>query len=288
MILYPVIMMLSKAFMSRVDLVDNEVILFSKHFTLQNFSVAIKLLDYPVSLMNTVLLTLVSTLLQIFSTILAGYGFARHNFKWKGVLFAIVVFTIIVPPQLVMMPMYMQFKNFDIFGIIRLITGQPANLLNSFFPIWMLSATGVGLKSGLFIFLFRQFFAGLPKELEEAARVDGSGSLRTFLTVMLPNATTVITTVTLFSIVWQYNDVVYSQLFLTSKKVLSMVYVNLERFTDEVMTMLGYTPGDVSMGLYVPLVQSAGTLLILLPLILMFLVAQKYFVQSIERSGIVG
>ena len=287
-ILYPVLLMISRGFMDRIDLTDNEVILIPKHFTLENFHVASMLLDYPQSLFNTVIITVFSTLLSLCSCLLAGYGFARFRFRLKPLLFGVLLFTVIVPPQLIMMPLYMRFRSFDFFGLIGLLTGASPNLLNSFWPFFLLSATGMGIKNGIFIYLFRQFFSGMPKEIEEAAMVDGAGSFRIFWRVMLPNAVTIIVTVLLFSVVWQYNDIVYSQLFLTTKKVLSMQYMNLERFTTEVTDYLGFTAGDVQMGLYVPLVQSAGVLMILAPVLILFLVAQKYFVESIERSGIVG
>ncbi|MBE6904112.1 MAG: carbohydrate ABC transporter permease [Ruminococcaceae bacterium] len=287
-ILYPVILMISRGFMSRVDLMDNEVILIFKNFTLENFKVASMLLDYGTSFKNTIIITLGCTLFSLIASLLAGYAFGRYNFKLKPVLFGILLFTIIVPPQLIMMPLYMKFKSFDILGIIELINGSPANLLNSFAPFFILSITGMGIKSGIFIYLFRQFFAGMPREIEEAAMVDGAGSFRIFATLMVPNAKTIIVMVILFSIVWQYNDVVYSQLFLTTQKVLSMQYVNLERFTQEVLEFLEMANGDIMVGMYVPLVKSAGALIILAPIIIMFLVAQKFFVESIERSGIVG
>ncbi len=287
-ILYPVIQLLSRGFMSVQDMTDNEVILIPKHFTLDNFRVAAMLLDYKSALANTVLLTVAATAFSVFSTLLAGYGFARHEFKLKPVLFAVLMFTVVVPPQLIMIPLYMRFREFDVLGLFEALGGERLNLINTFWPFMILSATGMGIKSGIFIYLFRQFFAGMPREIEEAAMVDGAGSFRTFCTVMLPNAITIIVTNILFSVVWQYNDIVYSQLFLTTKKVLSMQYMNLERFTEPVMELLGLSANSVEVGLYVPIVKSAGVLLILGPVLLLFLAAQKFFVESVERSGIVG
>lgn len=287
-ILYPVILMISRGFMDRIDLVDNEVILIPKNFTWENFSVAAMLLDYEVALQNTVFLTVVCTVCSVSVCLLTGYAFARFEFPFKNLLFAVVLFTVVVPPQLIMMPLYMRFKSFDIGGIMEAISGQPLNLLNTYWPFILLSMTGMGIKSGIFIYLFRQFFAGMPKELEEAAMVDGAGTFTVFTRIMLPNARTIIVTVVLFSVVWQYNDIVFSQLFLTTERVLSMQYVNLGRFTADVLEYLGFAAGDVQVGLYTPLVQSAGALLILAPLLIMFLVLQKQFVESVERSGIVG
>lgn len=287
-ILYPVLLMISRGFMDRVDLVDNEVILVPKHFTLENFRVAAMLLDYGKSLKNTALLTVGCTICSVTTCLFTGYAFGRFDFPGKKLLFGIVLFTVVVPPQLIMIPLYMRFKGFDVAGIIKSLSGEPANLLNTFWPFIILSLTGMGIKSGIFIYLFRQFFSGMPKELEEAAMVDGANTFTVFYRVMLPNAKTIIVTVVLFSLVWQYNDIVYSQLFLTTERVLSMQYVNLERFTASVLEYLGFAAGDVQVGLYTPLVQSAGALMILGPLLIMFLILQKHFVESVERSGIVG
>ena len=112
----------------------------------------------------------------------------------------------------------MRFKGFDVFGLFQAVSGEPIHLLNSYWPFFLLSATGMGIKNGIFIYLFNQFFGGMPKEIEDAAMVDGAGSFKIFCKVMLPNAVTIIVTVLLFSVVWQYNDIMYSQLFLSTKK----------------------------------------------------------------------
>ena len=119
---------------------------------------------------NTVLIAVGSSLLQILVTCLAGYGFARFHFKGSTLLFIMVVFTIVVPPQLLGMPNYLLMSNFDVFGIIRLITGAPSGLrlLDSPLAFFLPAALGQGLRAGLFILVFRQVFAGIPAELEEA------------------------------------------------------------------------------------------------------------------------
>ena len=118
--------------------------------------------------------------------------------------------------------------------------------------------------------------------------MDGAGSVRTFLMIMLPNARTAIVTVMLFAFLWQYNDMNYTTAFLQNIPVFSNVYYNLERFTLAVYDMLGTSQYDITMTMYVPLVKSAGVLMMLAPLIIMFLFCQKFFVESIERVGIVG
>ena len=287
-ILYPILTMISKAFMSRTDILDNSVILIPRNFTLENFKIASMLMEYPNTLLNSLVLSVVCTMLQLMACLMAGYAFGRYASKMKNILFGFVILTIIIPPQLVMLPMFMQFRFFDILGIFKTVLGQPVNLIDSFYPFWFLSITANGCKNGLFIFIFRQFFRNMPKEIEEASMVDGAGSFRTFFTIMLPNAVTSIVTVALFSFVWQYNDVMYSTIFLPTKKVLPLVYHSLERFTTEVLNYMGASSTDISMNLYVPIVKCTGVLLMLAPVMIIYFIFQRYFIESVERSGITG
>lgn len=287
-ILYPIFTIISKSFMERMDIFDNTVILVPKHFTLQNYEIAIILSDFWNALKNTLVLSLLVMVLETASCLLVAYGLARFRFKLRGLFIALVVFTIIVPPQLILTPMYVQFRNFDIFGICKLIFGGTLNLIDTFTPFTLLSMTAMGAKNGLFILIFFQFFKNMPLEFEEAAFIDGAGFARTFFSVMLPNVRTGMVTVMLFAFMWQYNDMNYTTAFLQNVPVFSNVYYNFERFTAEVYTMLGSNQYDITMTLYAPLVKSAGILLILLPLIIVFLFCQRFFVESIERVGIVG
>ena len=290
-ILYPVINMISRAFMSTVDLYDNTILWIPKHVTLDNFKVVISVMAYGKSLFNSTWLTLAVTLLQTVSCLMAGYGFARYDFRFKNLLFACVILTLIIPPQLIMLSTYMHFRFFDFFGIIKLITGSNGmNLLDTPLPSLLLAATANGIKNGLFIFLFRQFFRGMPKETEEAAIVDGAGAFRTFSQIMVPGAMTCIVTVVLFSVVWQWNDEFYSSMFFKDFKVLPLMYKKL--VTMGSTEILNVDPLLSKYNLYDPTIRSnfgsTGVLMIILPLLLFFLVMQRYFVESIERSGLVG
>ena len=122
-----------------------------------------------------------------------------------------MLLTLIVPPQMIMIPLYLSFRYFDPLG---LLPGNGINLLNSYWPFALTSATAMGMRNGLFIYIMRQYFRGMPAELEEAAYVDGAGALRTFFQVMLPSAVPVMVIVFLFSFVWQWNDDFYSTLFM--------------------------------------------------------------------------
>lgn len=287
-ILYPVATMILKTFMDKRDLIDNSVIYIPRHFTLENIKAAAMTLNYGKSLMNTVVITISTTVLQVLSCMMVGYGFARHDFKGRNLLFGLVIFTVIVPPQLFTIPYFKSFREFDFFGLIGAVTGEPLNLLNSYLPFWLLGITCMGIKNGIFIYLFRQCFKNMPLELEEAGTIDGANSFGIFTRIMIPNAITVIVTVILFSIVWQYNDVTYTRIFFISEPNFSSAYGSLATITDQVREFLGYAKEDVRATAYYPLLKSAGTCIMMLPLIAFYAVAQKFFVQGVERSGIVG
>jgi len=278
-IIYPILSKLSIAFKDRGDIFDSTIVWIPRHFTMDNIYKAIELLDYFEAVTNTFILSAGTAVLQVISCALAGYGFARLKFKGSGIVFALVVFTIVIPPQTIMAPTYLHFRFFDVFGLYGLFTGKPGvNLLESYWPFFISSATAMGMKNGLYIYIFRQFFRGLPKELEEAAYVDGAGIMKSFFKVMLPNAIPAMATVALFSFVWQWNDDYFTNLYMANSVVLSkMLYIlpsNLLAIRDE------YS--------YVSLLINTSTLLAIAPIFLLYLFAQRYFVESVERTGLVG
>ena len=285
-ILYPLIMMISRAFMAAEDLYDNSVIWIPKTFTLDTIKAMLKSLNYGEGLWNSFWISLVVTALQLVSCTMAGYGFARFKFPGRNLLFGGVIFSLLVPPQLIVLPEYLNFREFDIFGIFELISGKPLNMLETSLPIFLLAATANGIKCGLYIYIFRQTFINMPVETEEAATVDGAGTIRTFLTIMVPGAMNAAITVALFSFVWQWNDLFFSEIYL-KEQTLSMSYTGLS-----LETATSINPNFANYNFYNTTIQAAfkGTavLLILLPLIIIFLLLQKYFVDSVENSGIVG
>ncbi|MDD5602972.1 MAG: carbohydrate ABC transporter permease [Eubacteriales bacterium] len=288
-IMYPILIMLSRAFMHRVDIYDNTVLWIPKNFSVENFQIAGDMIQYWPAFKNSMILAITITLVQTLSCLLIGYGFARFNFKLRGFLFGIVIFTIIVPPQLLMVPIYLHFRFFDVFGIYKAVTGNRGiNLLDTFSPFYLLAITGQGIKNGLFIYIFRQFFRGMPKETEEAAVVDGAGPFKTFTTIMVPGALTAITTVALFSFVWQWNDNTYASLFLKNTKVLPLTYEFLGMFTPEMAAEGMLTTFDTSNPYFIAMLRSTGVLMMIAPVIILYIFAQKFFVESIERAGIIG
>lgn len=286
-ILYPVFIKMSVSVMDENDLYDSTVKFIAKHFTWRNYKLAWKGMDYSNTFMRTFGLSFGTALLQLFSCLLTAYGFARFKFPGKDLLFGCVILTLIVPPQILMLPMFMQFRFFDLFGIAELTTGKPINMIDSVWPFLLSAVTTMGFKNGLYIYMLRQFFKGMPKELEEAAHVDGCGRLRTFLQIMLPSAKSMMVTIFLFGFVWQWTDSFYSGLYLPTFKVMASTLTSLAAEVNNRYNAFGGSMTFISPG-FASMMNNTGVILVVLPLIVLYLICQRYFVESIERAGIVG
>ena len=287
-IIHPVLYMISVAFREGRDLYDPTVIWVPKHFTFENLKTALQILDYGRLLGNTVFYAGVSTALSVISCALAGYGFARFKFKLKGLLFALLLFMIIVPPQLVSIPLYLQYSEFNFFGIaniIKLISGADVsvNLLNTPLTLFIPAVLGNGLRSGILIYMFQQFFRGLPVALEDAAYIDGCGVTSTFVKIIVPNASGCFLVASLLSFVWYYNDYFFSSMYFSEPPTISVALAGLKSM------LASLTQGVSTADPYAIIAQlQAGCLIAILPLVIVFLFLQKQFIKSVTTSGIVG
>ncbi|MCK0470992.1 carbohydrate ABC transporter permease [Halalkalibacter sp. APA_J-10(15)] len=284
-ILYPIIQKISTAIKHKSDLYSPIVVWIPENYSLDNFRNAMSIMNYWDTLFNTFVLAATTTILTAASCALAGYAFARLQFKGSKLLFGGVILTILVPPTTILIPMYMNLREFSLMGLIPLITGSSVNLLDSYWPFILTALTANSLKAGLFIFIFRQFFRGIPKAIEEAAYIDGAGVGTTFFRIMLPNALPAIVTVMLFSFVWQWNDTFFTTTYLTSSNVMS---TQLSSLPYNLAIHLEGGDATSTDPFYLSMVQDTGILLAILPLIIIYLFVQRYFVQSVERTGIVG
>lgn len=281
-ILYPILLKLSVSFMSSVDLADFSVKWVPKDWTLQNFKVAAKAMDYWSSLTLTFGVSLTSMILQTLFCTLAGYGFARFEFKGKNIIFLIVLLTLIIPPQTYMVSSYTQFLYFDFFGIGKLLGMAPVKLINTPIPLFLLSIGGVATKNGLYIYVAKQFFEKLPKEIEEAAEVDGAGVFTTCFRIMIPNARPAIVTISVLSFIWVYNDLYMATTYMPELKMFSTVLSTLPYVFKSAMSGPGAATIEVSV------ITNAGALLTIIPIIIIFFLVQKMFVEGVERTGITG
>lgn len=283
-ILYPMLYMISCAVRPQSEMSDPSILWIPKTFTLDNLIETWNAIDYPKLVWDTVSVNVVCSLIQVLTCSIAGYGFARFKFKGKGILFAIVLMQIIVPTQVILIPQFMQFRYFDPFGLISLISGEALNLADSPWALYLQAFFCNGIRAGLFIFLFRQFFRGLPKELEDAAYLDGCGPFETFVKVMVPNASNSFLTVFIFSVVWYWNDSYVSGMFFTKSNTIALQVSNL--FNTISAYFNNGTPTGIASDWLVWI--EAGCLLSILPILIMYIFLQKNFVEGVERSGIVG
>ncbi|MCR5458266.1 MAG: carbohydrate ABC transporter permease [Acetatifactor sp.] len=285
LILQPIFNKISISFMPEGDIYNPTVISIPAHPTSSNYELAAKLMNYQKSLFNSFFMSLAIAVIQVTMTTIVGYGFARFDFPFKKFWFACVMLVILVPPQTVSVSLHLHFRFFDILGLSKLITGDTINLKGSVLPYFMMSFLCMGLKNGLYIYMVRQFFRNIPKELEEAAYVDGCGTMKTFLRIMLPDAKPILTSCFLFAYVWQWTDGFYSSMFLGTTPLLSTTLNGLVEGLGAYMTRLVGSKTSVSVA-YSNAVLSAGTMMFLLPLIILYLFAQKGFVESLSSSGI--
>ena len=266
-ILYPIFTKVMISFMTMEDLYDASVIFTPKRFTLDNYRLGMEYAHYWTSLLKSIGYIGLLSLLQIVSSLFVGYGFARFQFRGNRLLFGCVLLTLIVPAQTYMLPLYFYFRTIG--------------LLGTSLPMVFLSAGCVGLKNGLYVYMFRQYFRSFPKELEEAGQVDGAGSLRIFLRIVLPGAGAIIVTCLLFSFVWLWTDTFYSSIFMPNNELMSTRLVQLG-------TTVAVSSTEAADPYYKAIMQNVAIVLLVLPIAIVFILAQRFFVESIERSGITG
>lgn len=277
-VLYPVFARLMYSFMTAADLNDDTVFLFTKHFTLDNYKQAAGFMNYGFNLLKSAFTVFIYSILQLVAVTVIAYGLARFRFPGRGLLFVISIITLIIPPQILSMPLYFQFQDLNILGI-----NTGLNLLNTPIPTALLCVTGLGLKSGLLIFMMRQYFSGFPKELDEAAAIDGAGPFKTFFMVVLPSSGTMLITIFLFSLVWQWTDGFYVSVFQPTSEYLQVVVKQVYGMV-KVATQGSGNVDVVGQSL----INNAAFLLFIAPIIIVFLIGQKHLIEGVERSGIVG
>ncbi len=278
-IMYPLIYMISCAFRERADMSDPTVMWIPRHYTLDVIADTLDAMDYWKTLGTTLVLNIGCSLFQVISCAVTGYGFARFRFKGKKLLFAVVIMMILVPPQVISLPLYTEFRYFGIKGLFSV------NLIDTKLTMYLPAMTANGIRAGLMILIFRQFFKGMPRELEDAAYIDGCGPFMTFVRVMVPNAASAFLTVFLFSVVWYWNDYYISSTFFTNTKTIAIMLSNLD---NELKARLFDNPKLQIIPREQIVWKEAGCLLSIAPVLLMYVFLQKYFTEGIERSGLVG
>ena len=288
-VLYPVLYMVSNAFKPISQYYDPSVVWIPRSLTLDNFYIVFQVMDVGKVFLNTLLIEILPAFIATFISMFVGYGLARFRFRGRGLILACVILTIIVPPQTISTSLYSSYRYFDFLGILSLLHRvipaiEPINLIGTPWVTILPSMFGVGLKNGIFIFIFMQYFTGLPKELQEAAAIDGCGPLKTFLRIIFPTAKNIIIAVLLLAVVWNWNDYYTPAMYI--------------RTTDTMATAMASFQANLenlhNMGTGLENIQTANTqiqaaaLIAIFPLVILYVFLQKRFSEGIEDSGLTG
>lgn len=275
--LYPFIKMITQSLMTDEDLINITVKWLPSSLTWSNYSVAYRKLQFGTYVWNSVKVAVIATIGHVFSCAMTGYAFARYQFRFKGLLFGFVILSMIVPVQTIIIPSYIQYSNWG--------------WINSelYLPLLVPTFFGFGLSGGFFIFLFRQFFLGLPYEMEEAARVDGCGPIRTYWRIMLPMSQSSLLVCSVLSLVWHWNDFFEPGVYITDVWLkmlpnrLPSLYAELNK---EQHTMI--QSNDIEGIMFNEAMLMAATFLCIVPILILYLILQRRFMEGVERSGLTG
>lgn len=285
-LIYPLAYMISTALKSVSDYSDPTVVWIPKFASFDSFIKALKVTDYFNNLKNTLFYEIGAAVIEVFACSLFAYGLARFKMRFKSVMMFFLIITILVPDIMLIVPRMMTFKQLDFFGILGLfnrLTGidiRP-NIIDTPFAFYLPSLLGVGLKGGLMMFIYIQFYKGLPKELEEAAWIDGAGPFKTFLRIILPSSGVALLTVFIFSVIWHWNDFLLAVMYTYENRTLAVVINDIRQHMYLVLQM--DSANILNYG--VPL---AACVLFIIPPLVMYMFLQRKFIQSIDRIGIVG
>jgi multiple sugar transport system permease protein len=306
-VLFPFYSKIAGSFMKPDDFINVTVRLIPTEITLGTYKAIFIGQNYMSAFINTFLLSGSTALIQTFICCFIGYGLAKFKFKGSKIVFLLVILTMVVPHQTLQLSLFMNFRYFDILGIFKFLAGggitigdhtflkglidlapessktwteTGLNLTNKFWPMILLSLSGLAFKNGLYIFMLRQFFRGVPDELEESAYIDGSGTIRTFISIILPLSIPMMITVFLFAFSWQWTDNFYTNLFFTTTQTTLM--------PDIVGIPQSLATNYAGQNLYYAAIRNTCGLMIIAPLVILYLFCQKFLIQGIERSGITG
>lgn len=275
-ILYPIIFCLSISIRQPNDMLDPTVVWLPKNLTFDNVKFIFQKTEFVPAFVKTALMSVFCALLQMITCAVTGYGFARFKFKGRNILFLLALMTFIVPPQIISMPLYIQYAD------ITELTG--IELINTLFPMTFAALMGQGLNSGLFIYLYRQSFKSMPKELEDAAYLDGCGPLRAFTDIMLINSAPIMLVSFLLSFVWYWNDYINVSLFFNKAKPLSVMLNGLSQTLTTMLNDSGMSYTELEKSVYT----TTGCLLFLVVPIIVYVILQKKFNESLMATSIVG
>lgn len=251
-VLYPFLWVVISSFKYERDIVTFPPTFFADTYTLQNYERILDYLPMLTYIKNTVIFAGGVGICSVFFDSLTGYAFARMNFRGKNVLFALILVTMMVPFQIIMTPIYMEIYSM---GLLDTYIGLILPKVSSAYGIYMM----------------RSFFASLPKELEEAARIDGMNEFGIYFRIILPLCRPAMVTLFIFTLMGCWNDLLYP-LMLTSKTEMRTISAGVAMFVGQYVVEYGPS--------------LAVAIVSMLPLLLLYFAAQRYFVEGIAVSGL--
>lgn len=272
--LYPLLQMIANSFMSLEDLIDPTVIWLPSKLVFGNYQKAIEVLNYWKVLRVSITVALWPTIIGVASSAVIGYGFARHDFPGKKVWLFILVAVFLLPTLLMSIPTYV------IYNELKMLESLKAYI----YP----ALTGFGLRQSVFILIFYQFFRMVPSELCESAEVDGANSAQVFFKIAIPMVIPAFIICVLYSFVWYWNETTLAITYFKGKY--TTLQIALSQF-ESIYRHL-FPSGNIGLGsaneMFNQGVLFAGTTLSILPLIILYIFTQRWFVESADRAGIAG
>lgn len=252
--LIPIIWVLLGAFKPDTEIISYPPTLFPKEFTLKNFTKCMQRIDIIQYIKNSIIFSFGTTIPSLLVNSLAGYAFARYEFKGKNLIFVIFLATMMIPFQVIMIPEFLEIHMFGMYD-----------------NYWGLIVPKIA--SAYWIFMMRSAFAGLPRELEEAARIDGLNELGIYSRIMLPLIKPALVTMIILSINGNWNDLLWP-LIMTSSSEMRTLANGLAMFVGARTIEYGAA--------------FAGAFISLIPMLLLYIFGQKYFVEGQATSGLKG
>lgn len=266
-ILKPLVQYFLYACMSPEDFGDYTVSSVPKNWSLFYFKKANELMKFfGATGIRSFLLAVSIAIVQVVSSMIIGYGLGRFEFKGKKILTFALIVVMLVPASVLQLPQYFQFRYFGVGSI-------SVNLINTLLPEYLLSIVGLGLKQALYIFLMKLMFEQLPIDLENAAYIDGASIYRAFVSVVVPNAKSLMITVFMFAFCWTWTDTTFSAAFFPN---IELVANRITKMSHE-MTSSGLSEGNIAYG---------GIMLMMFPMLILMAFCQKNLVKSIALSGL--
>lgn len=264
----PMLYMIATMVKDAGNLLDPAVIWIPRSWYWGHLEEAFSMLHFPASFSISMTVSLSVAVLQVITCSLTGYAFARLDFPLKRLWFAALLFTFVMPPQVTILP--------------TILLLNELGWINTYYPMIVPALFGHGLKGALFIFIFHQFFSTLPKELEEAAKMDGVGIFRFFFRIMLPVSRSAIVVVFLFSFVWNWNDFYFPSMYMPRAGEAPLA-IGLGRMA----AAMNADAAEGYINIFAEPVKMAASFLVILPVLAIYAFMQRWFVEGVERTGLV-